>query len=178
MRQDKPSREPTMKLPHVIVLSLIGMLTTSLSVLVFTSPRQPPQDTLTSNETDSSIIPSASPTPRLSLSVEPVLTVPSVSLSAPIAPIQRDSPTTPTAQRRRSVFETLGNNSPNLGKLQLVTASNPCMFFVDGEPVMLAKSVILPVFPGAYAVKCQHADRTIEQGANVVAGQTTLVSFE
>jgi hypothetical protein len=28
------------KLPHVIVLSIIGMLVASLSVLVFTSPRE------------------------------------------------------------------------------------------------------------------------------------------
>lgn len=110
-----------MKLPHVIVLSIIGMLVTSLSVLVFTARRQvPPQDALTSNESEAVVEPSTSPVPRpkLTLTTEPNATSSNVV------------PWTNSSQNARSDTET---KQESRGWLQLTKVSEPCSFTMCGR---------------------------------------------
>lgn len=150
-----------MKLSHVIVLSIIGMLVASLSVLVFTSPRQvSPRDALTSNESEAVVEPSTSPVPqpRLTLTTEPETT------ASTDVPRTNSKPHEVTERR--------------VGWLQLTAVSEPCSFFVDGKPVKLENDVPLFVRVGPHKVKCVHPNGdTIEKRIEVVDEAINPVFF-
>jgi hypothetical protein len=142
-----------MKLPHVVILSIIGMLTTSLSVLVFTSPQQVSQDALTSNQLDSMVAPTASSLPRLTLKVEPEATVSS--------PLPTTTPKTPTADH------TANAKHEATGSLFLFAVEKPCAFVLDGKPVVQGNEpLFVPL--GPHKVRCERqSGDTIEREIDV-----------
>lgn len=142
-----------MKLPHVVVLSVIGMAVTSLSVLVFTSPRRAAQDNLTSNETEPSIVASVSPTPRLSLVLE--------------------TDTTPSSVPRRIRAK---GKEQRLGSVHLTSTGEPCSFFIDGKPVKDDVPLAVPV--GPHKVRCERPNGdAIEKRVEVVEEAINPVFF-
>ena len=148
-----------MKLPHVIVLSIIGMLVASLSVLVFTSPRRTSSEVdLTSNETEPVVELSASPAPKLTLVLEPVTTASSI--------VPRTNSTERAAVEKRGGF----------GSLQLTATDGPCSFFVDGKPV--ANDAPLMVRIGSHKVRCERPNGdAIEKRVEVVEEAINPVFF-
>jgi hypothetical protein len=148
-----------MKLPHVVVLSIIGMLVASLSVLVFTSPRRTSSEVdLTSNETEPVVELSASPAPKLTLVLEPVTTASSI--------FPRTNSTGQAAVEKRGGF----------GSLQLTATDGPCSFFVDGKPV--TNDAPLMVRIGPHKVRCERPNGdAIEKRVEVVEEAINPVFF-
>lgn len=155
MHQDKPSRESSMKLSHVVVLSIIGMLTTSLSVLVFTSPRQISQDALTSNEMETTPyeVP-LSTIPKQTLTVEPPLAVTSTI----------PNPNEPPQLKRAKQQAT----APETAELLLFAPNEPCTFYVDGKYVQGSEAVSLFASLGEHVVRCERPNgRSVVQRVSV-----------
>lgn len=150
-----------MKLPHVIVLSIIGMLVASLSVLVFTSPRQASQNDLTSNELEAVVEPSTTPIPR------------------PRLMLTTELETTPSTQAPRTNSKPQEVTEQRVGWLQLTAVNEPCSFFVDGKPVQLKNDVPLFVRVGPHKIKCVHPNGdTLEKRIDVVDEAINPVFFE
>jgi hypothetical protein len=147
-----------MKLPHVIVLSIIGMVVASLSVFVFTSPRQTSSEVdLTSDETETVVELSASPAPKLSLVLEPEATASSI--------VPRTNSTEQAADEE-------------FGSLQLIAVDEPCSFFIDGKPVKIENNVPLMVRIGPHKVRCERPNGdTVEKGIEVVEETINPVFF-
>jgi hypothetical protein len=150
-----------MKLPHVIALSIIGMLVTSLSVLVLTSSRGASSAVdLTSNELEPVVELSATPTPKLTLTLEPVTTASSV--------VPRTNSTEQAAIERREAF----------GSLQLTAVDKPCSFFIDGKPIKVENEVPLMVRIGSHKVRCERPNGdAIEKRVEVVEEAINPVFF-
>jgi hypothetical protein len=154
-----------MKLSHVIVLSIIGMIVASLSVLAFTSPRGASSDVdLTSNEMEPSIVASVSTTPRLSLVLEPDAIASSN--------VPRANPTGQTASS--AAYE----NREAFGSLQLTAVEEPCSFSIDGKPVKIENDVPLMVRTGRHKVTCERPNGdVIETQVDVVEDAINPVFF-
>jgi hypothetical protein len=183
MHQDKPSREPSMKLSHVVILSLIGMLVTSLSVLVFTSPRQAPQDALTSNESEPAVDPSSNPVPPpKSNKQEPTAEPSTTPLQSTPEPEATASNITYRASRfakpiPSQVMEELSKYK-NREILELSAPNEPCKFFVDGERVVGSEFANLFVVVGVHVVRCERSNgRVREQRVDVRPNVRTTVTF-
>ena len=156
MSQDKPSRETSMKLTHVVILSIIGMLTTSLSVLVFMPRRQATsQDDLTSNEVEptSSPVPSTVPKPS-SVPNSPILPEPNSTGSVPVH-IASAFDKLPPPQMIEIIRE-----YKDTAVVVLLAPNEPCVFFVDGRSVSLLSSerahLLLPI--GGHEVICERSN--------------------
>lgn len=149
-----------MKLSNVIVLSIIGMLVTSLSVLMFTTTRQVPPDDLTSNE----LAIEQKPTTKLNLILEPD-TVASVVIPQTNPPGQ----TAPSAAY---------DGDEKFGTLQITTEDEPCSFSIDGKPVSVESSLPMMVRIGSHKVKCERPNGDIiETQVDIAEGVLSPVSF-
>lgn len=151
-----------MKLPHVVVFSVLGMSLSSFSVLLFTSSRRASNDaltsnddTLTSNEEDSLVVPTASTPPRLTLKVEPDATV-----SSPF-------PTT-TRETQLADYTANAKHEPT-GSLFLIAVEQPCAFVLDGKPIEAQGDAPLFVRLGPHKVRCERqGGDTIERQIEVI----------
>ncbi len=159
-----------MKLPHVVVLSIIGMAVTSLSVLVFTSRRQvSTHDTLTSNESEAVVEPSTSPVPqpRLTLTTEPSATASSLAPQASV--FGKPMPSQIGQMLREYKDHAL---------LVLFAPNEPCTFFVDGKPVIGSEVSNLYVSVGVHVIRCERSNgRVNEQRVDVVPDARNPVFF-
>ncbi|HRI68067.1 MAG TPA: hypothetical protein PK156_27710 [Polyangium sp.] len=159
-----------MKLSNVIVLSIVGMLATSLSVLLFTSRPQASPDDLTSNELGLRLAHKPSTTPKLNLILEPDA-VASMTTPRPNSPGQ----TAPSAAYDGNDDEKIEEKQ---GPLQLTSEDEPCSFSIDGKPVTIIGNVPLMVRIGPHKVKCERPNgEVIETQVDVVEGVLSPVSF-
>lgn len=159
-----------MKLPHVIVLSIIGMLVTSLSVLVFTARRQvPPQDALTPNEVEP--VPNEAPVasiPKPNVSVEPPSSI-ALPASAP-----EPSPLDSMPPELRKLIGS-GKAQPFL---RLMSATELCDYYVDAKNVGFGGIVLLGAPIGRHVVQCHRPNgEVLIKSIDVVEGRINTVTF-